>query len=102
MWQHCPAVLILRIDCSLRQAARRLLAPLLRKSFTRELDFSDVGSIKGLEFQHVILLMPKELFAELQSGFTGTGQRTYNYRRLLRIPFSRAKDSLVAFGLQAA
>jgi hypothetical protein len=33
----------------------------------------------------------------VEGGFKGSGQSVYNERRLLRIPFSRAKDSIVTF-----
>jgi hypothetical protein len=58
---------------------------------------NELRRIKGLEFQHVLMLLSKQTFATLNSGFTGSGQRGYDLIRLYRIPFSRAKDSLVTF-----
>jgi superfamily I DNA/RNA helicase len=58
---------------------------------------SQLTEIKGLEFQHAFLFIGQALFRDLQEGFSGSGQATYHRRRLLRIPFSRAKDSLVTF-----
>ena len=57
----------------------------------------DTERIKGLEYQHVFLFLKRETFKQLEGGFEGTGRSTYNLGRLLRIPFSRAKDSLVVF-----
>jgi len=59
----------------------------------------EIRSIKGLEFQHVFLFLKRDLYEQVEYGFKGSGQRVYNQRRLLRIPFSRAKDSLVTFVL---
>ena len=53
--------------------------------------------IKGLEFQHVVLLLSPSRYHAAESGFTGSGLRLYDEYRLLRIPFSRAKDSLAVF-----
>jgi hypothetical protein len=60
-------------------------------------EYADLNAVKGLEFQHAFLVIGKSLFDELENGFKGTGQGRYHRRRLLRIPFSRAKDSLVTF-----
>lgn len=60
---------------------------------------SQVTSIKGLEFQHAFIFLTRGLFDEIENGFGGSGPSLYNRRRLLRIPFSRAKDSCVTFAL---
>jgi hypothetical protein len=60
---------------------------------------SEVEALKGLEYQHVFLVLGSKLYREIESGFEGSGMKLYNNRRLLRIPFSRAKDSLVTFVL---
>ena len=64
---------------------------------TEVVSLQAVEEIKGLEYQHVFLVISKGLYSEVELGFSGSGQRVYNKRRLLRIPFSRAKDSLVTF-----
>jgi hypothetical protein len=53
--------------------------------------------VKGLEYQHVLLLLGDRLYQSLENGFEGSGRNAYNRYRLFRIPFSRAKDSLVTF-----
>lgn len=58
---------------------------------------NELPQVKGLEYQHVLMLLSEQTFAALNSGFTGSGQRSYDLIRLYRIPFSRAKDSLVTF-----
>ncbi len=58
-----------------------------------------VHDVKGLEYQNVVILVGTDRFVDLQAGFSGTGRRLYNEYRLLRIPFSRAKDSLAVFVL---
>lgn len=60
----------------------------------------EMANAKGVEFQHVFVAMYPELFDQLDNGFEGSGQRIYNHRRLLRIPFSRGKDSLVVFSVR--
>lgn len=57
----------------------------------------DITSIKGLEYQHIFIIMAFSLYKELENGFEGTGKEIYNQRRLLRIPYSRAKDNIVIF-----
>jgi hypothetical protein len=57
--------------------------------------------MKGLEYQHVLLVINRSLFEELESGFEGSGRTIYHARRMLRIPFSRAKDSLVTFVVES-
>jgi hypothetical protein len=39
------------------------------------------------------------IFKQHDAGFEGSGRNLYEQRRLLRIPYSRAKDSLVLFAL---
>ena len=53
--------------------------------------------VKGIEFQHSFFVISSKLFKELNVGFRGSGQKLFHQRRLLRIPFSRAKDSIVTF-----
>jgi len=55
--------------------------------------------VKGIEFQHSFFVISSKLFKELNVGFRGSGQKLFHQRRLLRIPFSRAKDSIVTFVL---
>jgi hypothetical protein len=62
-----------------------------------EVTTNELRRIKGLEFQHVLMLLSEKTFAMLYSGFSGSGQRGYDLIRLYRIPFSGAKDSLVTF-----
>lgn len=60
-------------------------------------NYSELKTIKGLEFQHVFIVLHEGLYSQLENGFKGTGQREYHRRRLLRIPWSRGKDSLIVF-----
>jgi hypothetical protein len=69
-----------------------------RLDIAREIvDLGRLGSIKGLEYQHVILILSERRYRELQEGFSGSGPRLYQDYRLLRIPFTRAKDSIAVF-----
>lgn len=58
---------------------------------------TDLAEVKGIEYQHAFMVLGRRLFHELSEGFEGTGKKVYARRRLLRIPFSRAKDSIVTF-----
>ncbi len=57
--------------------------------------------MKGVEFQHAFIVMGKQLYDQVNLGFEGSGKNVYAALRLLRIPYSRAKDRLVAFVLPA-
>jgi len=59
----------------------------------------ELHEVQGLEFQHAFCFMSLRLFEELHEGFSGSTRAIYNQRRLLRIPFTRAKDSVVLFAL---
>ena len=62
---------------------------------------SSVADMKGLEFQHVLMFLSPARFRGLTEQFDKSGKPEYNARRLLRIPASRAKDSLIIFVLEA-
>ena len=59
--------------------------------------YGRLQEVKGIEFQHSFFVISLRLFVELNVGFRGSGQKLFHQRRLLRIPFSRAKDSIVTF-----
>jgi len=59
----------------------------------------DLMDIKGLEFQHVFLILRESQYGELEKAPPGSNKPA---NRLMRIPFSRAKDSLVTFVLADA
>ena len=48
------------------------------------------------------IILSADLRHELEAGFTGSGRQIYEERRLLRIPFTRAKDSLAVFVIPPA
>ena len=98
-WRHWPPLLVVT-DESLKvpEEWRRIW----REVDCREVSFVSLGEIKGLEFQHCFIFLTEELYSALESGFKGSGQAVYNQRRLLRIPFSRAKDSIVTFVVKKA
>jgi hypothetical protein len=94
VWKHwSPILAVIDEAVSVPDTWRTLLA----HAGVREIGISDIQSIKGLEFQHVLLILNEDLYRQVDEGFRGTGRAAYLQRRLLRIPFSRAKDSLVVF-----
>lgn len=96
-WKHAPSILILLLECTLPPSINKALDQIRIPSQFVELTFNRIEDIKGLEFQHVLIFINQALYNELHKGFKGAGQKNYNNRRLLRIPFSRAKDSVVVF-----
>ena len=99
LWRHWPPLLVVT-DESLKvpEEWRRIW----REVDCREVSFVSLGEIKGLEFQHCFIFLTEELYSALETGFKGSGQAVYNQRRLLRIPFLRAKDSIVTFVVKMA
>lgn len=99
-WKHTPPVLlVVQRDTEASTWPWHTLLkglPFTRVDLLRE-EYGDLTAVKGLEFQHAILAIGGNLFGELQDGFEGSGQARYHRRRLLRIPFSRAKDSMLTF-----
>lgn len=61
----------------------------------RKIGFNDLEAVKGLEFQWVIIAIRATLNNELLDGFSGSSRRVYAARRLLRIPFTRARDGIL-------
>ncbi len=55
--------------------------------------------LRGVEYAHVAVLLTQSELAMVTSGFTGTGRTEYGRFQLLRIPFSRARDSLAVFAV---
>ncbi len=55
--------------------------------------------LRGVEYAHVAVLLTKSEMDMVGSGFEGSGRTEYERFQLLRIPFSRARDSLAVFGV---
>ncbi len=55
--------------------------------------------LRGVEYAHVAVLLTKSEMDMVRSGFEGSGRKKYERFRLLRIPFSRARDSFAVFGV---
>jgi len=98
VWSHAASLLVVLHNPTLEQLPEECQLALERFPGTSKVIGSGaLSSVKGVEFQHVFLLLDEPNFAALVSGFHGSGTRVYDQRRLFRIPFSRAKDSLVTF-----
>lgn len=94
LWDHWPPLVVVR-DPAADIDERWLMRIDAVASHRRTVD--QIEMLKGLEYQHVLLLLSRPLYDALDRGFEGSGQAKYNRYRLLRIPFSRAKDSAVTF-----
>jgi hypothetical protein len=93
-WQHAPHLLaVIGDDTEVSHRWSGALGAAHARIRTQE----EVEGIKGLEFQHVFVILNENLYALLAAGFEGSGQAAYRRWRLLRIPVSRAKDSIVVF-----
>lgn len=106
LWDHSPSVLLV-LDGSSEAAAwdwTSILARVAHQRIDIRWDrnwgsgvWGRLTTVKGLEFQHVLIALSLPAFVEMDLGFAGSGKSNYLARRLARIPFSRAKDSLVTF-----
>lgn len=96
LWTHWPPLLVIvDDDTSLPPPWLDELEKLnLRHELIR---LSELEQVKGLEYQHVALVLSSVRHHDLQRGFSGSGRRLYNDYRMLRIPFTRAKDSVAVF-----
>jgi hypothetical protein len=98
LWSHtAPVLLAVDATADVLWDWEKLLKGLsyIDVRFDPDGHWSELLSIKGLEFQHVFLVIGQDLYQVLEKGFRGSGRTVYHARRLVRIPFTRAKDSLV-------
>jgi hypothetical protein len=96
MWSHWPSLLVAVIDPDVPSLTEDWSSCLQNSGVTFEVVTPDeLDTPKGVEYQHAFVVTGPKLYAQLEDGFEGTGQSVYAARRRLRIPFSRAKDSLV-------
>lgn len=94
LWAHWAPFLVAYDDEGLGSIPASWRPHLKRLERVRELRLSDALDIKGVEYQHAIIILSHSLFFQLQQGFEGATRRIYDKRKLLRIPISRAKDSV--------
>ena len=96
-WRHWPSTLIV-LDEEYSTDVRGFAALFSKAGLRCEtVLMSDVESIKGLEYQHLVMFLSRPTFRNLEDGFHGFGQAKYAKYRLMRIPISRPKDSQVVF-----
>lgn len=104
MWMHWSPLLVV-MDELIGGPDRRVIRELIHRNWSTRLlppvyvGLNESHKIKGTEHQHALLFLTAKTFGEIEHGFRGSGQSTYNKRRLLRIPFTRAKDTLCTFVL---
>ena len=95
-WIHWPSIVAM-VDSDSR-IPKTWMAELQRAQ-AEVIDQSRIQDIKGLEYQHAFLFLGPDLQKRIGQVVNGQGQKGYFDTRLLRIPISRAKDSVVVFGL---
>lgn len=65
------------------------------------IEFSDTKAMRGVEYQHVLVLLSRDTLHRIMvTGRSGLSTDDYLAARNMRIPFSRATDSMVVFGLE--
>ncbi len=57
------------------------------------------AELKGLDYDHVLIFLSPSTYSAVFSGFKGSGRTHYDNYRKLRIPFTRARDSVAVFQL---
>ena len=102
MWAHTSPFLIAIDDESWESLPKGWKASLEQLKSAKWIKMSDAVHVKGVEFQHVVLVLSQDLFLQLENGFDGASQAVYNQRRLYRIPLTRAKDSITVFAIPGA
>jgi len=53
--------------------------------------------LRGVEYAHVAVLLTQSELEMVTKGVNGTGPKEYERLRMLRLPFSRARDSIAVF-----
>lgn len=94
LWSHWPPLLV--VDDPEVELPAGWYERLESISYART-DIRHIESEKGLEYQHVAIILGKQRYEAIETGFEGSGGRKYDAFRLLRIPFTRARDSLAVF-----
>ena len=91
LWTHLPALLVVVDDqLDLPKKIKKQIDP-----FPHDLiNFSESVNVKGMDYQHCLMVLSKGLYKDISKGFEGSGQKSYEKFRLFRIPVSRPKDSL--------
>jgi hypothetical protein len=65
-------------------------------------DIEDTEAVRGVEYQHVFLVLSRDTLRQVMvTGRSGLSTDDYLRARNMRVPFSRATDSLVVFGFDA-
>lgn len=97
LWQYWRPVCVvleegLRLDRAVLKEIRDLSGEVI--------SLGETPSIRGVEYQHVLVIVSRALLQEMMvTGRRGLTTQAYIEARNMRIPFSRATDSLVICGV---
>jgi hypothetical protein len=94
LWQNWPSVLVVVDPAADVPSEWQRIRDVVD---VEEVTLDQLEEIKGLEYQHVVLLLDTSTFDAVEHGVEGAGQNRYADLRRLRIPFTRARDSLATF-----
>jgi hypothetical protein len=115
LWRQTEPLLIIRGEQgwtrgrhahTWRSEPNPMLSSIVRSVFQaiprREADLGEIESLRGLEFQHVLVLLPLYYLERLRVGLEGLSTPELQHVRSLRIPFSRGTDRLAVVGIGSA
>jgi hypothetical protein len=94
LWTHSEPLLVVLDE---QVASKRDWDSFFSHFANQTVHLEEAKIVKGVDFQHAVMLFSGEKFRQLDQGFEGLGKKSYNQNQLLRIPFSRPKDSLAIF-----
>lgn len=97
LWTWTSPFLIATDDEYLKRIPHGWRSALEELGSTKFIWMSEAEDVKGVEFQHVILILSPSMYQQLEEGFEGATKARYERRRLYRIPLTRAKDSITVF-----
>lgn len=94
LWSHWPPVLFVHDAGPRGPRLGRALRDSLGDAMVREIALDEAASVRGVEFQHVVLVLDGRAADAVFRSFASTSAVEQNRLRLLRIPITRARDSL--------
>lgn len=100
MWSHWPSVLIV-IDRDVADTSSWIdeLAGTIGSDQIDVVRLDESPRIRGVEYQHAVLILSPRTNARIGRGLNRADAATTNLFRLLRIPFSRPRDSITTLVL---
>jgi hypothetical protein len=96
MWRYWPPLLVV-VDPTIDH--EKFLGAALRGIRHDVVDLTRIEEIRGLEYQHVFLVVAQWRLHQILEGRRGLSTAEYVAARSLRVPFSRATERLSVFAV---